>query len=327
MDKKESIDTRMVSGMQNTITQNSIPIIFFHRGNQKYLNVALKQCRKFNEKVILLGDDSNRETAFQNECDWIEAQTYDNGEMWKKFEKNYVSMSTNDYFFELNCFRRFFVIAEMIREKDIDQFVYLDSDIMSYVNFSSLDEMWKADCGMSVPIEQSQYGWVANCGISFWNRKSLTSFLDYCIDIYENHIDVLEEKWNYHRKNHVDGGICDMTLQYLWYKNDQTCKKINLVDRKNGLPGVMDFNVNLPMNCYKNEYKMNDLVHIKKICFENGIPSLCATNGIKVPVFAIHFLGPAKQYMDSYAKKNSLRLGDYIICYLKKLKAFLRKFR
>lgn len=313
--------------MTNTINQKDIPIIFFHKGNQKYLNVALKQCRKYNKTVILVGDESNRETALKYQCDWMEALIYDNGEKWSRFEKNYVSMSTNDYNFELNCFRRFFIIEDMLQEKNIDQFVYLDSDILSYVNYGSLDEMWEADCGMSVPKEQSKYGWVANCGISFWNRKSLTSFLDYCIDIYEHHIDVLEEKWDYHRKNQVDGGICDMTLQYLWYKNDQTCKKMNLVDRDNGLSGVMDFNVNLSMNCYKNEYQMNKLVCIKKICFENDVPYLCATDGTKVPVFAIHFLGPAKQYMESYAKKNSLRVGDYIIYYLKKLKAFLRRFR
>ena len=307
------------------ITQ--IPVIFYHVGNQPYLKTALRQCKKYNQSVILLGDQSNSKMAEEEGCTWFLAKTYDEKEQWKHFEQKYVGMSTNDYRFELNCFRRFFVIHELIQEKNIDRFVYLDSDILSYVNFSSLDEMWKADCGMSVPKEQSKYGWVANCGISFWNRKSLTSFLDYCIDIYESHMDVLEEKWNYHRKNHVDGGICDMTLQYLWYKNDQTCKKINLVDRENGLPGVMDFNVNLPMNCYKNEYLMNDLVHIKKICFENGKPFLCSTDGAKVPVFAIHFLGPAKQYMKSYEEGNSLRVGDYIICYLKKLKAVLRSLR
>lgn len=304
-----------------------IPVIFYHTGNQKYLRTAIRQCKKFNQDVILLGDESNKRMATEEGCTWLLAKDYDEKEQWKHFEHKYVGMSTNDYQFELNCFRRFFVIWEMIREKDIDQFVYLDSDIMSYVNFSSLDEMQKADCGMSVPKEQSKYGWVANCGISFWNRKSLTSFLDYCIDIYENHIDVLEEKWNYHKNNHVDGGICDMTLQYLWYKNDQTCKKINLVDRNNGLPGVMDFNVNLPMNCYKNEYQMNDLIHIKKIRFEDGKPYLCSTDGAKVPVFAIHFLGPAKQYMKSYEKNNSLGLSDYIIYYLKKFKVFLRRFR
>ncbi len=298
-----------------------IPVIFYHVGNQQYLKTAIRQCKKYNENVILLGDESNRKMAEEENCTWFLAKSYDEKDQWKHFESKYVGMSTNDYRFELNCFRRFFVIAELMKEQEIDQFVYLDSDILSYVNFSSLDEMWAADCGMSVPKEQSHYGWVANCGISFWNKKSLTSFLSYCIDIYENHIDVLEEKWNYHRKNHIDGGICDMTLQYLWYKNDQTCSKINLVDRENGLSGVMDFNVNLPMNCYKNEYLMNELVHIKKISFKNGQPYLNPKDGVKVPVFAIHFLGPSKQYMKSYEKKNSLRLNDYIICYLKKVKS------
>ena len=307
--------------------RKQVPVIFYHVGNQPYLKTAMKQCRKYNEKVILLGDESNQAMAAKIGCTWFLARDYDEKELWKQFEEKYVGMSTNDYHFELNCFRRFFVIQELIKENNMDQFVYLDSDILSYVNYSDLDDMWLADSGMSVPKEQSRYGWVANCGISFWNRKSLSSFLDYCIDIYENHMELLEEKWNYHKEHHVAGGICDMTLQYLWYKNDISCEKINLVDRENGLPGVMDFNVNLSTNCYKNEYLMNDLIHIKKICFKNDQPFLCGRDGTLVPVLAIHFLGPAKQYMESYEKKNSLSSGDYIIYYLKKLKAFLRKLR
>ena len=234
-------------------------------------------------------------------------------------------MSTNDYWFELNCFRRFYVIHEFIKELDIDKFVYLDSDILTYVNFSELEALENIDSGMSVPKEQSKYGWVANCGISLWNRKSVTSFLNYCIDVYENHIEMLEEKWDYHKNNQVPGGICDMTLQYLWYQNNQSCKKINLVDRENEMSGVMDFNVNLATNCYKGEYLMNRFVRIKKIQIENGQSFLFDRDGEKVRVFAIHFLGPAKQYMKSYAYENDLTVKDYMVYYMKRIKVFLKK--
>ncbi len=31
-----------------------IPVIFYHEGNQEYLNYALRQAEKFNKTVILL---------------------------------------------------------------------------------------------------------------------------------------------------------------------------------------------------------------------------------------------------------------------------------
>lgn len=303
--------------------KQQIPVIFYHTGNQEYLKIALEQCKKYNQTVILLGDSSNKEMAVKADCFWYPVENYDKKSQWKRFEQAYVGMSTNDYRFELNCFRRFFVIDEFIKELEIDKFIYLDSDILTYVNFSELDGLQKLDCGMSVPEEQSKYGWVANCGISLWNQKSVASFLEYCIDIYENHLELLEEKWNYHKENQVPGGICDMTLQYLWYKNDNTCRKVNLVDRENGLAGVMDFNVNLATNCYKEEYQMNRMVRIKKILIENGQSFLYDRNGNEVRVFAIHFLGPAKQYMKSYAYNRKLVLKDYLICYLKRIKAFV----
>lgn len=302
-----------------------IPVLFYHTGNQEYLKTALKQCRKYNETVILLGDQSNEQMAKDTGCLWIAASKYDESKMWKRFEKSYVGMSTNDDRFELNCFRRFFVIHEFICDNSIDKFVYLDSDILTYVDFSSVEVLHTVDSGMSVPMEQSHYGWVANCGISLWNRKSVASFLNYCIDTYENHLDMLQEKWNYHVDNQIPGGICDMTLQYLWYKNEEICKKLNLVDTEENPQGVMDFNVNLATNCYKNEYCMNKLIQIKKLKFIDQVPFLISQKGAQVRVLAIHFLGPAKQYMKSYEEKNALAVSDYAVYYLKKLKAFMRK--
>lgn len=305
--------------------KEQIPVIFYHTGNQEYLKVALEQCRKYNQSVILLGDISNQILAEQTGCQWHDASIYDEKPAWKQFSSGYVGMSSNDYAFELNCFRRFFVIREFIQQSQIDRFVYLDSDILTYCDFSELEQFQTADSGMSVPKEQSEFGWVANCGISLWNKKSLDSFLNYCIDIYENHLELLEEKWKYHEENQVPGGICDMTLQYLWFKNDRSRAKINLVDRENGMNGVMDFNVNLATNCYRQEYEMNSYIQIKKIEIRDGKAFLRSRTGECIRVFAVHFLGPAKQYMKSYAKRGRLSLKDYTVFTLKKVKASLRQ--
>ena len=297
-----------------------IPVIFFHKGNQEYLKIALKQCRKYNEWVVLLGDESNRELAEQSGCQWYSADVYDLSEKWAQFEHYYKHMSTNDPLFELNCFRRFYIIYEFILKNGIEKFVYLDSDILTYTDFSSHVAIQENDLGMCAPKKQDNYRWVANCGISLWNRESLNGFLNNCIDIYKNKIEILTEKWQYHQKNHKNGGICDMTLEYLWFTNNQDLIKINFADRSNGLPGVMDFNVNSSLNYHEHEYEMMPLINIKKIKFQNELPHFQTENKEQVPVLAIHFLGAAKQYMKSFEKKNHLGFEDYVIWFMKKMK-------
>ena len=99
--------------------KRQIPVIFYHTGNQEYLKIALEQCKKYNQTVILLGDSTNKEIAVKTDCLWYPVENYDEKSQWKRFEQAYVGMSTNDYRFELNCFRRFFVIDEFIIELEI----------------------------------------------------------------------------------------------------------------------------------------------------------------------------------------------------------------
>ena len=116
-----------------------------------------------------------------------------------------------------------------------------------------------------------------------------------------------------------------MTLEYLWFTNNQDLIKINFADRSNGLPGVMDFNVNSSLNYHEHEYEMMPLINIKKIKFQNELPHFQTENKEQVPVLAIHFLGAAKQYMKSFEKKNHLGFEDYVIWFMKKMKHTLWK--
>ncbi|MGM9679882.1 MAG: hypothetical protein ACI3XR_00085 [Eubacteriales bacterium] len=140
--------------------QMGIPVIFYHNGNQDYLRAALMQCRKYNDSVFLLGDDTNKNIG--DGIKWFRSEDYSDTDRWREFEKVYLPMSSNDPLFELNCFKRFFVIESFIREMQIKKFVYLDSDILCYVNFSMLTVINDHDVGMCVPECQEPYKWVAN---------------------------------------------------------------------------------------------------------------------------------------------------------------------
>lgn len=44
----------------------NIPVIYWHNGNQEYLKASLILCKKFNNTVYQLGDDTNRNEEKQS---------------------------------------------------------------------------------------------------------------------------------------------------------------------------------------------------------------------------------------------------------------------
>ena len=238
-------------------------------------------------------------------------------------------MSSNPETFELNCFKRFFVISQFIRKHNIDRFVYSDSDILCYVNYSAVAAFRKYDVGMCVPQNQDEYRWVANCGVSLWTAATLDSFLDYCTEIYSKRIELLEEKWNYHISNGVAGGICDMTLQYLWYAQADEYSKLNLAIASTELGGVVDYNVNSEINYLDNEYQRSKRYGIKAIEFHDGSPYFVKQDSERVKALSIHFLGGAKRWLcdyQRYMKPSAETLRQYRINNLKhSIKQLIKK--
>lgn len=279
----------------------NIPVIYYHNGNQEYLKTSLIQCKKFNHTVYLLGDDSNKNIA--KGIKWFSSDEFSNTVRWKNFKDRYVHLSSNNYTYELNCFKRFFVIEAFIEHMNIDRFVYLDSDVLCYINFSSESVFCKYDVGMGIPEIRNEYQCDGVCSVSFWTTESLNDFLNFCVDTYDKDIDILKKIWTY-RHMHRLGEISDMTLEYLWYKQNHSFKKYNLFKRTRELNGIMDHNVNCSGNYKDNEYKLQKMIGIKWIVFNKGLPYFINTNNKKVRVYVIHFQGEAKQYMVPYAEKQ-----------------------
>lgn len=190
--------------------------------------------------------------------------------------------------------------------------MYIDSDIMTYVDYSNLPQMKQYDAGLTIPKDQEPFVWCANAGISFWNREALRDLVSYFEYTYTIGKDRLLKKWQYHCDSKVPGGICDMTLEYLWSLDT----KLSVCNMANSCDGVFDYNINTPDNYAKNEYKLDGQLKIKKLVTENEKAYLIKKDGSKERVYAAHFLGPAKKYMPMYAKHGkipmSARLQEYI---------------
>ena len=238
----------------------TIPVVFIHTGYQPYMEYTIHQAEKTNQVVYLLGDEKNKNVAQR----WIDIEDYQS-ERYEQFKKIYKHMSSNPYEFEFNCFRRFFVTYEFAKKQGIEKFIMLDTDCFSFVNFSNLG-FEEYDVALSMPKDQSNYLWTASPHGSLWSVATLENFLDYLFYEYTDNISELEEKWEYHKSHGVGGGICDMTLLYLWTKSVEQFKILNTTQEyKNG---VFDHFVSFSEGYEKEEYKTLKIINIKRLKFK-----------------------------------------------------------
>lgn len=295
---------------------NQIPIFVFHVGNPSYLNLMIMQAQKSENVVHLLGDDSNKGI-----CDnWASVEDYVPKD-YLYFEKIFVQMSDYPLAFDLNCFKRFFVMREYMQRNSIKKMIFADSDLMIFSNLS--DFYHKNICGasLSIPKRQDNYRWTAQAHSSFWTIEHLSDFLDFVQCEYVNHIDVLTEKYKYHLKNSVKGGVCDMTLLYLWSLNKDDILNTAIVN--NGM--TFDHCIGEASNYLDNEFKYNRILRIKAVGFDD-VGVYCTTiNGQRVHMHTLHCQGAAKPMMAHIYNKNLNTFGAYKDRYLEGFNRIARK--
>lgn len=275
--------------------KRNIPVIFFHEGNQEYLKYAVLAAQKYNEKVVLLGDESNK--YFSNI--WYDTNLFDKEE-YSIFEKYYKHMSSNTFKFEITAFKKYYMVKQYMELSGEKECMLLDSDILSYCNYSDLKFADKYKACVSTNANQENFNWTSSGHSSYWTKEYLDDFIDFCEETYKNNIPLLEQKYNYHISNKVKGGICDMTLLYLWAKDKpgvyNCAKEDNL--------GVFDHNINTSENYFQNEYKMNPILRIKDVKFKEGLPYFTKKSGEEVQAYTLHCQGSAKNIIKDYYEKD-----------------------
>ncbi len=202
-----------------------IPVIYYHVGSirnetsfPRHLEVSIQQSKKFNERVILLGDDSNSH---------LDVEHYDVSEYSddiNEFRSSYTHMSSNEPAFELACIERWIVLANFVKQMNLEKVVYLDSDIMTFCNYEEKESIFDEDyVGMVCSPKRfgsdvdSPKDWSVSGCISYWRHDNILKFKDLILSSYSDNMDKLLHKWNWHIDTKHPGGICDMTLMYLFY--------------------------------------------------------------------------------------------------------------
>lgn len=108
--------------------------VFIHSGYNDYLDSVFAITRKFNtnNKIILLGDDKNKEVAKKYDIDFHELSDYNQ-------EIPYHHFSTNAFGYEKFCFERWFILNNFCLKNNISEVLYSDSDNAFFVDFNTLD--------------------------------------------------------------------------------------------------------------------------------------------------------------------------------------------
>lgn len=287
------------------MTIKTIPLIFIHTGNQEYLKYTITQAEKYNECVYLIGDDSNR-----NFCKkWVDSKEYLEEEYFE-FEKTYKHMSSNSKEFELGCFARYYLAYSFAQKNNLETFMFLDSDLMVYKNFSELN--WEGfDAALSIQYSQEPYIWTVSVHCSYWTIKTMRSFLDFLMKAYENNIDDLNKKWEYHLKNNIPGGICDMTLVYLWYKSHSELHFYNTTQISKGT--VFDHFLHQTEGYKNGEFRVNNFLEMKKLKFVDGIPYTMHNDGDWIQTYTIHAQGKRKMYLRELSECRSAKVYYYLV--------------
>lgn len=254
-----------------------IPVIFLHRGNN-LVYPALTQAQHFNERVILLGDMLNN----QHSCEFYPYLNY----LDKRAEQIaniYVHMHKKpDAGYRLANILRWYVIADYMRKAKLDAAFIADSDLLLYVNVEEIADDWGGyDVLLGMPDYQDSYRWAAPGHASFWTLEMLDGFCEFVIDQYATKDGKarLGDKWNWHVDTGANGGVCDMTLLYL-YAQKYSALIGSLLEAVLDVRGGMhafDLNINQAENYYQDEYKMRDLEAapygaIKYLTWNDGIP-------------------------------------------------------
>jgi hypothetical protein len=266
-----------------------IPIIFVHTGDAYYLDFSLNQAHLSNpdNDIYLITDRITNKYSFVK---YIDINAFNVSA--KQFEKIYKHMSTNSYEAELFCFQRWFVINEFLEKHQLNNFLYLDSDLMLYCK---ADEYFSNFNSFQFTITNKQG---PQCSY-FSSAKYLKQFCDFITKMYteEKHMARFEARHLRHIQQKLNGGICDMTA-FIEYQKDfpGSAKDLSVLENNS----VFDDNFN-----FSDGFEMANAG--KKIVFENNSPyGFLKGKTEKVKFNSLHFQGPAKKYMYQYYLGNNL---------------------
>lgn len=296
----------------------ALPVIVHHECGDPsahgYLLDCLRQTVRCNENTVLLGS-TNWKPLLPEGVAFADAKALEDSRL-AEFERVYVDLAPY-YPNSLIFFRRLFLMETYLRRSGLHEAVLLDSDILLYQNLTDFPRF--RECDFACCIDENQHfskedtqglRWFANCGISYWTLDALDDFLTFLQDSYENHLDRLRVKYDYHVAHNIPGGVTEMSLIYLWVQDRSKMRFYNMSVPEDG----KSFNntVWFAVNYSDNEFLVDRRTRMKKFTIpkDGGLPIFYPVSGGTQQMYNIHFVGSAKRDMHDYQRYGHLRFGS-----------------
>jgi hypothetical protein len=239
----------------NRFRSSTIPVVFIHRGSHRYLQESIYQAKRMGNTVILIGD---HQFDGLDEFHLIDSYKHEIAAV----ESMYIHKSTNPPDFEIFCIARWFILASFVIKMNRNTVYYSDSDVFIYFRTDDVYPRYSSSELMYTSMyDQPNFRWSASGCCSFWKREQIIAFTHFVRNLYTTNISILDQKEKYHRENNIPGGICDMTLLYLFSQTRSFVPLNKVFDHC-----VFDQNVRDNDNYYKNEYNKTHII------WKNDIP-------------------------------------------------------
>lgn len=188
----------------------SIPVVYIYLGPlPAYLQLSVDQARQKNETIVILTDCPK---PVRN-ATVLDSRGFMDGV--DEFLSVYRHMSTNSEKFEIICMIRWIILRNFMRIHG-DKIVYFsDADVFNLENMTKVYGSYRE---FDVLYLSSKDEYMAASGAcSFWKVEIIEAFCDHMTDMYtEGRVSVLQSHWAHHQSNRLKGGVCDMTLLYLF---------------------------------------------------------------------------------------------------------------
>lgn len=314
-----------------------IPILIHHEtgekpqtgggANQEYLKYCILQAKKFNEKVVLFGDEYNKKWC----DDWHSINEYDS-EKWHHFERVFENLVYSSYTdaWALGIFKRFFIFEEYLKHNGYKECVMMDSDVLIFLNLSEYPQFANCQAAYEIPNTQNlecvdatnDLRMCAIPGVAYFTLEALSEFTSFCIDVYENRRDLIMPKYEAHMKYHIGGGVCEMSILYLFAKLMPKGYVINLLEEYDGR--VFTGNTVGTDDLTYDQYELSALTQMKKISFKGEQAYMTLKGGRKIPVNNIHFGGADKIFIKSLYLYHHVTIGPLASRWYWKLRGKLR---
>lgn len=268
----------------------SRPIVFIHYGKSDYLKYSLGQAKKANPKstTYLIGD------SLIDIYDLIEHRFISDYSQGAQYFRNiYRHFNETNYEYELFNFQRWFILKEFMVGNDLNNALYLDSDVMLYADIGIEQEKFNQ---YSFTLSRGHCGCV--CFIN--NVEALGKFCQFLIDIYSKkdryHYDKMLSHYVVRKMNQLPGGACDMTALELFSKQEFG----NIGEVSHIIDGsTYDININIS----DPGFEMDE--GIKKIIWRENVPyGIHLRTGKEIKYNSLHFQGRAKKLMRQFCQSD-----------------------